>query len=534
MIGINRNNYRSDASFSAPPSIQSPIIPLPLTFESINRLEEDLDFYEIVSLVFLLYDNAHTALEQLSIAKVTAGVTGNQVGLISEWVRSVQNNNPKWQETLLEALTNVQCYKVLRKLEFSKVEMKERFLPLNYECTINLHPVKKALYRLCEDLDKDVIDTLVKNVQCDLMAQNEQQSIFTIDNQYLEMHILNWMSKRYINIAYDNTNDLTKLINLIEQLNLGRLFGKRLEASVSRANQMYEELLATTFRKKLVLDKSRNNPDSMTSLCSYYEVDETKRYKMDPEKAGLVIIINQKNFKCNNIEDRTGTDFDRDRLKNVWEMFGFKVVVHEDLDFLDIQKKIEESIDKDFNIEYCCLVVIILSHGENGAILGVDGERADIDVIVHKIKKKKKLLDIPKILMIQACQGTMRERAIPLSKKTGNEKENCDEEENLTDDSPSSKKEPTAMVNGDFYQIIATTPGYSSVRDKTKGTWLIQNFCEALEENGSRDHFEDIILTTKSKIREKRWSGTGMVPVVGPNTLSKYLYFIPVHMIQRQ
>lgn len=116
MIGINRNNYRSDASFSAPPSIQSPIIPLPLTFESINRLEEDLDFYEIVSLVFLLYDNADTALSQLSIAKVTAEATGKQVGLISEWVRSVQNNNPKWQETLLEALTNVQCYKVLRKL----------------------------------------------------------------------------------------------------------------------------------------------------------------------------------------------------------------------------------------------------------------------------------------------------------------------------------------------------------------------------------------------------------------------------------
>lgn len=42
------------------------------------------------------------------------------------------------------------------------------------------------------------------------------------------------------------------------------------------------------------------------------------------------------------------------------------------------------------------------------------------------------------------------------------------------------------MVNRDFYQIMATTPGYSSVRDKTKGTWLIQNFCDALEENGSR------------------------------------------------
>ncbi|XP_044731076.1 caspase-3-like [Chrysoperla carnea] len=280
------------------------------------------------------------------------------------------------------------------------------------------------------------------------------------------------------------------------------------------------------YRIALFLSKNLQIP----LLCSYYGVKlESERYEMDLKRAGLVIIINQKNFH-RDFEDRTGTDFDRDRLIQIWEMYGFHVVTYENLDYLDIQRKIRESINKDFNEEYCCLVVVILSHGENGVIFDVNGKPVEIEMIKLIMKKNEKLLGKPKILMIQACQGDGKE-GIKHRMPRRNDQENLDDDHYLVSDGPSS--EQAAMINADFCQVIATTPGYLAIRDKIKGSWLIQHFCDTMSEDGARDHFLDIILTTKNKISKETWNGTGMVPE-NKDTFQKYLYFIPVNVNEKK
>ena len=54
-----------------------------------------------------------------------------------------------------------------------------------------------------------------------------------------------------------------------------------------------------------------------------------------------------------------------------------------------------------------CCVLCVLSHGENGAIYGTDGEPLPVDELKAHLNAKscKALKDKPKLIFLQACRG---------------------------------------------------------------------------------------------------------------------------------
>ena len=63
--------------------------------------------------------------------------------------------------------------------------------------------------------------------------------------------------------------------------------------------------------------------------------------------------------------------------------------------------------------EYDCFVLIILSHGFNGGIYGVDGDPVHLDKVTMLFKPDncRSLANKPKIFFVQACQGKKEQQS---------------------------------------------------------------------------------------------------------------------------
>lgn len=104
-------------------------------------------------------------------------------------------------------------------------------------------------------------------------------------------------------------------------------------------------------------------------------------YKMTSEPRGICLIINNEHFYDNDqneIQDlrRYGTDLDASRLKSLFEKLKFQIQFEYDLTETELKNKIQLfAIELDRNgYQYDAACLIILSHGTDGYIYGVDFE----------------------------------------------------------------------------------------------------------------------------------------------------------------
>jgi len=70
---------------------------------------------------------------------------------------------------------------------------------------------------------------------------------------------------------------------------------------------------------------------------------------------------------------------------------------------------LKEESDRDDLSKYDVFVLIIMSHGEQGQVFGIEGTKTvGVDEIVHIFDGKncKKLKGKPKLFFFQACQGS--------------------------------------------------------------------------------------------------------------------------------
>lgn len=215
----------------------------PQVVESV--VEPMLSISELISLVFLLYDS-RIAL-QVIITLIISGPKYFHRGKISEWVRSQPKN---WQGMLLEALAIIQNYQILKKLGYSKEEIKTRFQP-SYNVTLYISRVKKTLFRTMECLTAHDVSGLFQS--------NEQQSTYDPEYKYMEFHVLFWVDRGDITID----GSILKLDKLISSL----------------------ETFDTPLLKNMV-----------TELTGLEEETNNTYPIIDPNKVGLLIIINIDKF----------------------------------------------------------------------------------------------------------------------------------------------------------------------------------------------------------------------------------------------
>ncbi|PAV87312.1 hypothetical protein WR25_09423 [Diploscapter pachys] len=154
----------------------------------------------------------------------------------------------------------------------------------------------------------------------------------------------------------------------------------------------------------------------------YYQKDQEMIYKNFSTPKGLVLIINNKEF--DQLETRYGTEVDEEKLKNLFEQFGYKVQILNDRtakEMMEDAKKFAEDIGHE-SAQSC--IVVVLTHGEYDELTGKDCSppynakftknydpikygRVNTHVFLRCFNSEKAplLANKPKLFFFQACRG---------------------------------------------------------------------------------------------------------------------------------
>ncbi|KAK4020201.1 hypothetical protein OUZ56_002194 [Daphnia magna] len=283
-----------------------------------------------------------------------------------------------------------------------------------------------------------------------------------------------------------------------------------------------------------VLESSYFKPSGNYEM--YEDNDKTK-------KPGLCVIFNVQSFQDGQ-QNREGSDVDRDALKDTFNKLGFNTAIYKDIKSFDLKSEIKSLAKLNFK-DYGCLVVCLLSHGIENAILCYDRRYVNINELKYEFSLNKcpTLYGKPKIFIVQACQGSLSQsetgivappanpvsffsKLIPapvilyqhftgglesspstVQLKNKDVKHTYSAEQliemKILDD---ARRNPPLM---DFITIKATLPGFLCYRHPEEGSIFIQSLCKALSQeyfykipDEGTQHLEDLLRCVQVEINE--------------------------------
>ncbi|EDX16774.1 dredd [Drosophila simulans] len=158
--------------------------------------ERDMNFAQKVGLCFLLYGDDHSdATYILQKLLVMARSDLSQSDLLIKFAKSRPET---WRRHLVEALCIIGARKVLRRLGFCWQELRMHYLPHIAGITLHVHPLLKSLYRMCEELSLAQSGRLFLDVGEKVASQQAGDPLRFYDPAYLEIFLLDWLTKRSI------------------------------------------------------------------------------------------------------------------------------------------------------------------------------------------------------------------------------------------------------------------------------------------------------------------------------------------------
>ncbi|XP_030567686.1 caspase-8 [Drosophila novamexicana] len=487
--------------------------------DDLPYLERDLNIAQKVSLAFLLFGDQH-ALATYILQKLLA-LMGAADQRHSDLLRQYAGTNPaNWRGHLVEALCIINARQALRKLGFSWQELRLHYLPQVLEVSLHVHPLLKALYNICEQLNIAQAGRLVLDINEQLARrQNGQQAddpLRFYDHAYLEIFLLDWLTRHHLRlgdinargsdmqllIEYFKFNDMHSLATLLIQTINSSHPGDNCETDASQPR-------ATNTEPPAVAPAAA----ALAPVDGIVQQRRANALQVRKDNAGILLIINQQRFHRNVSEElrsllpavklsaREGTDVDKQRLSEVFSELGYSVEAHDNVDHLELltlmRKACARSILRD------SLIVCILSHGFEGAVYGADSIPLSITDIQNVLCANEELHDKPKLLIIQACQQ--------------NEKQLQTRDVNATTQSPSQ--------HANMVVAMSTVPRFVALRHSVQGSWFIQTLCDTVKRHAASEHVLDILTIAIGQVTEKRGDkDQKMVPLV-TSTLRQNVYF---------
>uniref|UniRef100_K1R808 Caspase-6 n=1 Tax=Magallana gigas TaxID=29159 RepID=K1R808_MAGGI len=268
-------------------------------------------------------------------------------------------------------------------------------------------------------------------------------------------------------------------------------------------------------------------PNDPCCFLQYNNTDEV--YSMRRKRRGLVYLIN--NEKFDDLPRRYGTEFDRDDLAKLFTDLYFEVIVYDNLTAEEIRKN-TESISKCDKIKDCdCFIFIILTHGDEKGVCGIDGESVPVSTLTEMFEPNNcpELNEKPKVFLIQACRGDKKQKVCP----SGGPGENGSQGDgsgdhvdgmNASDGGWELGISATQTVHSksDFLVAYSTPEGSLSWRKMDAGSWFMQAIVWVFK---SESHVKDLVemlgkvndIVSKGKAK----SGWGHYVTVSKN----YSYF---------
>ena len=229
-------------------------------------------------------------------------------------------------------------------------------------------------------------------------------------------------------------------------------------------------------------------------------VSAVSTYDMEQFPHGIALIINNEVFSSKSM--RKGTAIDERNLTHIFRYLGYKVEVHRDqkaLDMLEIMIEMGRRSHEMYDSFICC----ILSHGTEGHVYGIDGEKVSLHALTEKVDATScyTLRDKPKLFFLQACRGELKEVAVSVATDSGESmpphylQPLTQGSHQITTDS--DNEIPAAA---DFFFGYATPFGYMAWRDEEHGSWYISELCRSLCEMYRYASLDDIMTQVRQRV----------------------------------
>ncbi|XP_047988610.1 caspase-8-like [Leguminivora glycinivorella] len=496
-----------------------------INLEVISRIEKELEVYDLISLVFLLYDVPDTALDRLIILqRISRDIEGSHMNLLFDWALSAQGR-PTWRQQFLEALTVCQLYNVIRKLGFNVSTIKKLYS--SNEDSPHINPMKKVLYQLCENMTSNTFENFKKTLV------SFDMNVLQYDT--CELVLLELMSQKFITLRLLNFErsvprcecQIEQLAKIIDREPELKRYATILRSTESKLNVKLESPSTSVEKPNL------NITDNNTETCDYNEVfnmieklsledipidlksdrqpsiNLNDRYKITNEKrVGICCIINQEVFypskesmehaNENALPKRDGSTKDKVMLEKTMRALNFDIITRDNLNRNEMIAFIQEVLKK-VSAEDSVFMLCILSHGIRGCVYAADSIPIKVDYIQSLVDEKQSLRGKPKVLILQACQVV-------------------DSTSPLVTDSPHN------MRKTDFLVCWATAPEFAAYRHPSAGSLFIQILCGMINARGKREHFLDLFTMVNDKVVTIcALKGIEQAPIVN-HTLRKKLY----------
>lgn len=231
--------------------------------------------------------------------------------------------------------------------------------------------------------------------------------------------------------------------------------------------------------------KASSVPVPKTDLEIYYDMNGFKymyifnHYQYEKRRTGKTPSI------------RNGTGQDVRRLTETFGKLGFRVEDFPDFKYKNIMEVIQHIIISDHS-ETSCIAIVILTHGCDGGFVEAADKEYPLSDIYNKFinSNNERLISVPKLFFIQACRG-----------------DDVDSGKIMTDGDSENDVSILLPSHINFLTMYSTVPGYVSWRDSS-GSWLIQEFCNCLDEYSDKHHLLEIITFSNLKVARERASNT--------------------------
>lgn len=526
--------------------------------EVVSQIEKELmeSPYDMVSLVFLLYRIPDTALQKLIVyQRLSKDVMATNLNLLHEWVRDAKVKNNNWKHEFVEALLICQLFGVIKKLGLHVPSLTKYYQPDNLCFAKYINPMKKALYKVCENIDSENLVRLKLTLGTFEIDVSEYESC--------ELILLKLMSQKFITVDKFHCNkkpdtckyNVDRLLQIIEKLpGLDVLTSEVKELQTKLNNQTLpiassspskdvennmpiSQMKPSDFDKEFELwqefeldengfesDNQKRNKDNhaTSNNAKQHTMNQMKdSYKIkNKDRIGVCVIINIEDFYLSQssihdsnlkkvLDKRHGSSFDKIALKETMSSLKFAVITVDNLDHKKMIETIKDTIKNKVLDTDSIFMMCIMSHGVKGHVFAADCVKVNVDTIQNILDSDEaiNLRGIPKVLIIQACQVEEE----PQTK--------------LVADSPNTYYH---LKKSDFLIYWATAAEYKAYRDVDKGSIFIQILCKIIQDYGKEEHVFDLFTKVNNFVMgySKR-RGISQVPIFAVTLRKKLFLYTP-------
>lgn len=212
-------------------------------------------------------------------------------------------------QTIANELSELSC---ILQLGLDIEDLRIRFLnPANAEINLFIHPVLKALYCICEEMEPSEAKQLIEHV---INKDRGRHQINFIDEKYLEVFLLHWLSELVIeagewSLIKSKRNVFCQADVILEFLNSNKpQLAEQLNRIIVRFNFTSNNVTSVERKKNVTDDDGYEDKQNAKVVAKVSQFDDRNnfttngaddaddRYRVQRETAGYALIINQIEF----------------------------------------------------------------------------------------------------------------------------------------------------------------------------------------------------------------------------------------------